>query len=145
MSWWTNTRDAIESAASAVTPFDFRGESARKQKTGFTGAANRVRNYEEGLFNKVTGRVPEAEKRDQARLIKDQVDSYKRMTDITQKELDVKQAEKSEQKRLINEKQIRQLRNRYRPSGGLLNSGQSQSSSSQLTSSQGGLPTTLGE
>jgi hypothetical protein len=146
MSWWTDTRDAVESAASVVTPFDFRGESARKKKTGFTGAANKARNYEEALFNKITGRTPEADKRNQARQVQEQVDAYKKLTAITEKEIETKRVEKADEKRKVNEKQIRQLRNRYRPSGGLLNyAGGGQPSSNQLSSNQGALTQNLGE
>ncbi len=121
MSWWTNIRDAAESVVSTVSPIDIRSQSARKQKSGITGAANRARNAEEGFFNKITGRPSQAELRDQQYAMNDQIKAYKEATELSQKELAATQAEKDVEKRRINEKQIRALRNSYRPSGGFLN------------------------
>lgn len=120
MSLWTAIRDTVESAVSTITPFDVRGESARKQTGGIGGAANSVRNYEEGAFNKVTGRSSEDDKRNQQYMLNDQIKAYKDQTDLAEKELASKQAEKAVVKRQVNEKQIRALRNSYRPAGGFL-------------------------
>ncbi len=49
------------------------------------------------------------------------VAAYKRMTALSEDEIRTKQAEKKEEKRRINEKQIRALRGKYRSGGGLLN------------------------
>lgn len=138
MSFWTSLRDSAESLFSTATPLDVRGESARKQTSGVTGAANAIRNAEEAGVNKITGRTSSADKREQASLINDQIDAYRQATELTQKQIDQVQNEKAVAKRQVNEKQIRALRNNYRPAGGFLNN------QGSTLGNQGDLPNSLG-
>lgn len=62
---------------------------------------------------------------------------YMKKSELDRKELDAARESQKVEKRRINEKQIRALRNNYRPSGGLLNQGSTLGSS-------GDLPTKLG-
>lgn len=73
------------------------------------------------VFHKITGTPTSKEKRDQASQIKEQVDAYKKQTEIAAQELAAIKDQKDTEKRKINEKQIRSLRSNYRPSGGFLN------------------------
>ena len=66
--------------------------------------------------------------------------NYKDQTELAAKQLEETRAQKDVEKRRINEKQIRSLRNNYRPSGGLLNS---QSAQTELGTSSN-LPNKLG-
>jgi hypothetical protein len=87
-----------------------------------------------GVINKVTGNKPEREKRSEARAIGEQIQAYKDQTALAAKEVETARAEKDVQKRKINEKQIRSLRNNFRPSGGFLNN---QAGADTLTSKLG--------
>jgi hypothetical protein len=88
----------------------------------FKGHSETALDQVEGLANKILGRPSAAEKREQANVINDQIQAYKNQTEITQRELQSKQAEQAAEKRRINEKQIRTLRNSYRPNiSGFLN------------------------
>jgi hypothetical protein len=122
MGLWTNLRDAAESAISTVTPFDIRSESARNKKGGTTGFLNNVREGEQDLFNKATGRISASDRRATNQMLTDQVNSYKEMTEISKKQIAEKKDEQSAEKRKINEKQIRSLRRNYRPQG-IMNAG----------------------
>jgi hypothetical protein len=62
---------------------------------------------------------------------------------LTEKEIRQKQQEVAAEKRRVDEKQIRSLRNRYRPSGGFLNN-QAPKSTVDLGGGTG-LPNKLGE
>lgn len=122
MGLWTNLRDAAESAISTVTPFDIRSESARNKKGGTTGFLNKVREGEQDLFNKATGRISASDRRATNQMLTDQVNAYKEMTEISKKQIAEKKDEQSAEKRKINEKQIRSLRRNYRPQG-IMNAG----------------------
>ena len=93
-----------------------------------------------GLANRVLGRSSAAEKREQANMANEQIKAYKDQTELAAKQLEETRAQKDVEKRRINEKQIRSLRNNYRPSGGLLNS---QSAQTELGTSSN-LPNKLG-
>lgn len=137
MSLWTNFRDSVESAASDISVFDFRGESARKKTSGITGAANRVRNSEEGGFNKIIGRGSESDKRTQAQAVQDQIKAYQDQTALAKQQLDQARTATETEKRRVEEKQIRALRSNYRAqSSGLLGVGQP--ASSDMNSQLGG-------
>jgi len=113
MSWWTNIRDTTE----LLTAGPFASESATN-KAG-------------GLANSVLGRSSAQDKRLQAQDAQSQIQAYKDQTAITQRQIDAAQAEKSVVRRQVEQKQIRALRNNYRPSGGtgfLGNAGQNNSS-----------------
>ena len=69
----------------------------------------------------VTGMPTADEKRNQQRMITDQIQAYKDQTELSRKAIDETRAQKDIEKRKINEKQIRSLRNNYRPQGGFLN------------------------
>ena len=66
----------------------------------------------------------------------DQIKAYKEQTELSQKELDKVRGAQEVEKRRINEKQIRALRNNYRPSG-FLNNGNTLSENSQLPNKLG--------
>lgn len=94
-----------------------------------------------GFINRITGRQSADEKRNQAKLVRDQMDAYKKQTAIAEEEIRRKQSEQEAEKRKIDEKQIRGLRNRYRPAGGILN--QRRGGESGLAT-ESGQPTKLG-
>lgn len=122
MSWWTNFRDAAEGVMTG----------------GIAGAFNQsLANKEGAAFNKITGRASDDEKRNQQYAINDQIKAYKEATDLTNQALATKQSEMDVEKRRVNEKQIRALRNNFRSSGGFLNN---QSSAT----GDAALPTKLG-
>lgn len=106
MSWWTNLRDTVETVATGGAALAFN-ESAR----------NKI----EGGFNRLTGRSSAEERRSQQSLVNDQIQAYKDQTNIAKQAADQIEGEKQVQKRLIQEKQIRSLRNNYRSAGGFLN------------------------
>lgn len=137
MSWWTKLRDATESVLSTATPFDVRSDSARRQRSGVTGAANKVRNYEEGAFNAITGRQSAADRREQDRLVNDQIKAYQDQTALARQQLDEARAATAAEKRRVEEKQIRALRRNYRSASvGLLGVGSP--ASQDMTSKLGG-------
>jgi hypothetical protein len=70
-----------------------------------------------------------------------QVNEYRKLTNLTNDELARVKEEKDIEKRRINEKQIRQLRNNYRRPRGFLNnqpSGNTLGNSNNITSKLGG-------
>ncbi len=73
------------------------------------------------VYHKITGTMNEDEKRNQQYAINDQIKAYKEATELSRQEISKVQDEQNVQKRMINEKQIRSLRNSYRPAGGFLN------------------------
>lgn len=118
MSWWTSIRDAGESLIGGGL---FESDSARKSKSGISGAINKIHDAAGTAWHNITGTPNADEKRNQQAAINEQIKSYKDASDLSIQELQKVQGEKDVQKRLINEKQIRSLRNNYRPSGGFLN------------------------
>jgi hypothetical protein len=114
MSWWTDIRDTGESIVSDITPFDVRGESARKRTGGIGGFANKVRNYQEGIFNKVLGRPSQDELRNQRYAVADQIKAYQDQTNLEKQQLDEARNSQDVEKRRVQEKQIRSLRRNYR-------------------------------
>lgn len=74
-------------------------------------------------------------KREQERMVNDQIKAYRDQTELTRQQLNESRAATAEQKRLVNKKQIRSLRQNYRAQGaGFLGVGQpaAQDTSSQL-------------
>jgi len=140
MSFWTKARDAFESGISAIEPIDIRSESARKQKTGYTGFNNKVRDTATDILHTATGIPTAADKRDQARMINDQIKAYKEQSDLTRQAMEETKTQRENERRRIEEKQIRSLRNRTRASG-LMN--QASPSNTALGTTQG-LPSRLG-
>jgi hypothetical protein len=126
MSWWTDVRDTAEVVGTGGTAL-FVNKSAR----------NKV----EGGINAVLNRPSAADKRAQAGQVNAQIQAYKDQTALSQKAIDDARTEKDVVKRQVNEKQIRQLRNNYRPSGGFLGA-QNHDTSTLGTST--GLPNKLG-
>lgn len=70
-----------------------------------------------GIFNKMTGNPSAADKRAQAAMVNAQLQAYRDATELTQNEINRKRGEEAVEKRRIEEKQIRGLRNSYRPAG----------------------------
>lgn len=62
----------------------------------------------------VTGIPTADDKRNQAKMVRDQVEAYKKQTELTRSELARTQAEKATERRRVQEKQIRALRGSYR-------------------------------
>lgn len=139
MSWWTRTRDALEAT---FVPFA-ESDSARKQTTGYTGMLNKAYSGVGGATNKILGRTNSSDKREQNQMTADQVQAYKDQTAITEKELQTTRDQQAVEKRRINEKQIRLLRNNYRSSGGGM-MGNSSAPQSNTLGDQGSLPNKLG-
>jgi transcription initiation factor TFIID subunit TAF12 len=139
MSWWTGLRDAFEAT---FIPFA-ESDSARKQTTGYTGLLNRGYSAAGGAVNKALGRESSADKRIEAQNASDQITAYKEQTRLAQEETDRLKNQEQVEKRRVNEKQIRLLRNQYRAGGtGML--GSSSASGSTLGSSGTSQPTKLG-
>ena len=92
-----------------------------------------------GLVNKITGRPSQDDLRNQRYQINDQIKAYKDQTALTQQEINTARSEQDVEKRKINEKQIRSLRNNFRPAGGFLNnqSGTALGNSSELPNKLG--------
>lgn len=65
----------------------------------------------------ITGIPTADEKRNQQKMIRDQINAYRQQTEITKQEINRKKDEEMAQKRRIEEKQIRGLRRNYRPQG----------------------------
>jgi len=89
---------------------------------GFFGSIGR--SIEHGISNvwhAATGLPTASEKRDQAKLVKDQIEAYKQQTSMAEEQLNEARASREVEKRKVNEKQIRNLRHNYRPAGGFLN------------------------
>lgn len=91
------------------------------------------------IWHAVTGTPTSDEKRKQAKLVRDQMEAYKKQTEIAQEEIRRKQSEAEAEKRKIDEKQIRGLRSRFRPASGLLNQAKKQD-----LATESGQPTKLG-
>ena len=84
MSWWTNIRDAGEAV--------FTG--------GIAGAFNKnIGNAEGALFNKLTGRPSQDEKRNQQYAINDQVKAYKDATELSRQETERVRGEQTVEKK----------------------------------------------
>lgn len=69
------------------------------------------------IYHKVTGIPTEDEKRNQQRMISDQIKAYQEQTELTRQELNTKREEVAAEKRRVNEKQIRALRRNYSGAG----------------------------
>lgn len=95
------------------------------------------------FLHNITGIPTADEKRNIQRQVADQIKAYKDQTAITEQQINETRAEKAVEKRRINEKQIRSLRNNYRPAGGFLNN-QGQAQSSPGIGGSGPLPNKLG-
>lgn len=113
MSWWTDFRDTAEVIGTGGLALAFNDSAASKAG---------------GLFNKITGRMSEDDKRNQQYAINDQIKAYKDATALSTQQLNDTRAEQNVEKRKINEKQIRSLRNNFRPAGGFLNNSANSSS-----------------
>lgn len=90
-------------------------------------------------YHAVTGTPTADERRNQQYAVNDQIKAYKDQTALAQQQIDEARNEQDVQKRKINEKQIRALRNNFRPASGFLNGG---SNTPVPASNQ--LPTKLG-
>ena len=86
-----------------------------------------------GFYDPQASRQAESEQR---QLIASQVKAYKDQTELTRQELANKTNEANYQRRRVQEKQIRALRQNYRPSGSML--GMGASPTTDTTSSLGG-------
>lgn len=91
----------------------------------------------------ILGMPSEKEKRQQNKLIKEQIDAYKSQTEILKKDVEAKREQLASEKRRVNEKQIRLLKNRYRASGGLIRN-RGPAMRNQLTETSDGLSNKLG-
>jgi len=87
------------------------------------------------LFHKVTGVPTSDERRNQQSMMNEQLNAQRESTKLQEDEIRTAQASQDAEKRRIQEKQIRGMRNQYRPSGFLNN---------QALGGQSGLPTKLG-
>lgn len=85
-------------------------------------------------YHAVTGTPTESQKRQQANEVNAQVKAYKDQTEITRQEMATKSAETANEKRRVEEKQIRSLRNNYRAQSFL---GAQDSSQSGMTNKLG--------
>ena len=70
-----------------------------------------------GIYHAATGTMNAQEQREQANLVNEQMKAYRDQTEITRAEINRVQGEQKVEKRRIEEKQIRSLRNNYRSSG----------------------------
>ena len=95
------------------------------------------------VYHKATGAPTAAEKRDQANMMNEQIRAYREQTELAKKQMDDARAAKDVEKRRINEKQIRSLRNNFRPAGGFLNNQGNAQPNAGLGNSSG-LPSKLG-
>lgn len=78
-----------------------------------------------GLVNKVIGRQSADDMRKQNQMISDQMEAYKRQTEITRKATEDARAQQDVEQRRVQQKQIRSLRSNYRAQGaGMLGNGQ---------------------
>ena len=87
---------------------------------GIKDVGHQITNTIEGGINRVTGRESEADKRAEQYQINDQIKAYKDQTALEQQEIDDAKNQQDALKRQINEKQIRTLRNNFRPAGGYM-------------------------
>lgn len=93
---------------------------------GFSAATDFAEDVAGNAYHMVTGTpnaAQEREKKAQQNAMNEQIKSYKDQTALSQKMLADTQAQKDVERRRINEKQIRALRNSYRAPGGFLNNG----------------------
>jgi len=70
-----------------------------------------------GLVQHALGIPDASEKRRQNQLITDQVDAYKKQTEIAQSEIAQKRDEQNVERRRIDEKTIKSLRRNFKPAG----------------------------
>lgn len=77
----------------------------------------------EGAVGKMFGLPSADEKRRQQQMMQQQIDAYKQQTELTRQQVANAQNAQDAQQRMINEKQIRNLRRSYRPAG-ILGTGQ---------------------
>ena len=115
MSWWTKTRDTIES------PF------------------KKIEDIGGSLFNKITGRPSAAQTRQQQQLVTDQVKAYQDQTNLERQQVDEARNSEAVEKRRIQDKQIRSRRRNYRaPSSGAGLLGQGQPAADDINNQLGG-------
>lgn len=69
------------------------------------------------IFHGVTGTPTADQKRDQQRMLNEQVKAYREQSEITRQEISRKQGEQEAAKRRINESQIRSLRRNIKAQG----------------------------
>lgn len=72
-------------------------------------------------YHAVTGQPTAKEKRSVMNDMNRQMDEYRKARELTEQQINMARDEKSANKRRIEEKQIRGLRNNYRSPGGFLN------------------------
>ena len=87
------------------------------------------------LAHAVTGITTADERRNQQKMMNDQIKAYREQTEISKQELAQKKGEKVSEKRRIEEKQIRGLRRNYRAQGFL---GSQATSQPDMSSQLGG-------
>jgi hypothetical protein len=73
------------------------------------------------VYHGLTGTPNADEKRNQQYAVNDQIAAYKKASEVSEQAINEAKNQQDVVKRQINEKQIRSLRNNYRPAGGLLN------------------------
>lgn len=100
------------------------------------GIASKTYDVVTDAYHRLSGVPTSKERRNQARDINDQIKAYKEQTNLAREELNQKRAAEVTEKRRINEKQIRSLRNTYR-SRGLLG-GEASADEAGMTSKLGG-------
>jgi hypothetical protein len=141
MSWWTDVRDFGE----ALVAPEFEADSARKRTSGLTGDINKGYSALGGAFDRATGRESAADKRLQMQSIAQQTDAYKAQTALDQQQINDARASQDVQKRKIEEKQIRALRNNYRSPGGYLGTPAGGQQGGSSLGSDNTLPSQLGD
>jgi len=87
------------------------------------------------ILHGISGMPTADDKRNQQKMINDQIKAYKDQTDITRQELNSKRDQVASEKRRVEEKQIRSLRRNYRAPGFL---GGGESAQPDMTSKLGG-------
>lgn len=100
------------------------------------GIASKTADVATDIYHRVTGVPTAKERRTERHAINDQIKAYKEQTNLAREELNAKRAAEVTEKRRVNEKQIRALRNTYR-SRGLLG-GQVTPTEEGMTSKLGG-------
>jgi multidrug efflux pump subunit AcrA (membrane-fusion protein) len=126
MSWWTKIRDTIEAPQKAIW-------------NGAKDVWNAGENVGADIWHRVTGSPTAQDRRNQQNQINAQIKAYQDQTNLEKQQLDQARDATQEQKRQIEEKQIRSMRRNYRaPSAGTGLLGVGGSASPDMNNNLGG-------
>lgn len=120
MSFWTKIRNGFEVGAAGALGFIAGGPAGAAIGAGAVLASNKSASYD---VSQALGAQSKDEKRQQQKLMNDQISEYKKQTELSKQEMNIAKDAKNAEQRRIQEKQIRAVRRNSSMRGFLSSSG----------------------